>query len=176
MRGSIKRHSSYYLYMLQCADGTYYTGYTNNLESRVKLHNSGNGAKSLKWKGKLPVELVYAKEYRYYKRALKETEHILAKPKHPKFNQRMVHVLSRCDKPRELFSILSQAKFIQAWPGIRSFWQIRVRRSESRDWWQTIYEQLMEEKTRPFPSVKGKLPDFFWFLAVPLKRQGSKRE
>ena len=67
----IKRHSSYHVYMVQCADGTYYTGYTNDVEARVKLHNSGHGAKSLNWKGKLPVELVYAKKYRYYKNAIK---------------------------------------------------------------------------------------------------------
>ena len=71
MRGPVKRHSSYHVYMLRCADGMYYTGYTHNLEARLKLHNSGNGAKSLLWKGKLPVELVYAKEYRYYMNAIK---------------------------------------------------------------------------------------------------------
>jgi len=69
-RVPIKRHRSYRVYMLRCADGTYYAGYTHDLERRLKLHNSGNGAKSLLWKGKLPVELVYAKPYRYYKRAL----------------------------------------------------------------------------------------------------------
>jgi len=40
----------------------------NNIEDRVKLHNKGHGAKYLR--GKLPVKLVYAKEYRYYKNAL----------------------------------------------------------------------------------------------------------
>ncbi|MBI3292666.1 MAG: GIY-YIG nuclease family protein [Elusimicrobia bacterium] len=54
--------------MVQCVDGTYYTGSTNNLEARVKLHNAGNGAKYLRGKG--PVQLVYAKEFRYYKNAL----------------------------------------------------------------------------------------------------------
>ncbi len=57
------------MYIVQCRDGTYYTGYTNNLENRISLHNSGNGAKYLK--NKLPVKLVYAKEYRYYKNALR---------------------------------------------------------------------------------------------------------
>ena len=69
MRQKITRHSSYFVYMLRCADGTYYTGFTHDLEARVTLHNAGHGAKSLKWKGKLPVELVYAKGYKYYKRA-----------------------------------------------------------------------------------------------------------
>ena len=58
----------YYLYMVRCGDGTYYTGSTNNLENRLKRHNAGNGAKYLRGKG--PVNLVYAKAYRYYKRAL----------------------------------------------------------------------------------------------------------
>ncbi len=61
----VARKGQYWVYILQCNDGTYYTGYTNNLKSRVALHNKGNGAKYLK--RKLTVKLVYAKEYRYYK-------------------------------------------------------------------------------------------------------------
>lgn len=64
----IKRKSHYFVYIVQCSNGMFYTGYTNNLESRINLHNKGNGAKYLR--GKLPVKLVYAKEYRYYKNAL----------------------------------------------------------------------------------------------------------
>lgn len=51
-----------------CKNGTYYTGYTSNLENRIKLHNRGDGAKYLK--GKSPVILVYSKEYVYFKNAL----------------------------------------------------------------------------------------------------------
>jgi len=47
----------------------YYTGYTSNVENRIAMHNSGNGAKFLK--SKLPVKLVYAKEYYYYQNALR---------------------------------------------------------------------------------------------------------
>jgi putative endonuclease len=54
--------------MVQCKDGTYYTGHTKDLENRIALHKSGNGAKYLR--GKLPVKLVYTKEYHYYKNAL----------------------------------------------------------------------------------------------------------
>lgn len=53
--------------MVRCANGAYYTGSTNNLEKRIALHNAGRGAKYLR--GKLPVTLVYAREYRYYKTA-----------------------------------------------------------------------------------------------------------
>ena len=66
----MKRHGRFYVYIVQCADGTYYTGYTTDVKARVQLHNAGTGAKSLNWKGKRPVELVYAKAYRYYMRAL----------------------------------------------------------------------------------------------------------
>ena len=69
MQKKFKRAGQYYVYMLECNDGTYYTGYTNNLEKRIKEHNSGLGAKYLR--GKEPVKLVYAKEYRYYKRAVR---------------------------------------------------------------------------------------------------------
>ena len=68
------RKSNYWVYIVKCRDGTYYTGYTNNLENRIKEHNSGNGAKYLR--GKLPVKLVYAKKYRYYKNTLRRERNI----------------------------------------------------------------------------------------------------
>jgi putative endonuclease len=64
----IKRKDLFYVYIVKCSDGSYYTGYTNNLENRIKLHNKGDGSKYLR--GKSPVKLVYAKEYKYYKNAL----------------------------------------------------------------------------------------------------------
>jgi len=64
----MKRSGKFYVYIVECHNGTYYTGSTNSLENRIKLHNKGYGAKYLRGKG--PVELVYAKEYRYYKNAL----------------------------------------------------------------------------------------------------------
>ena len=50
-----------YVYILRCADGSLYTGWTNDLEKRVKTHNAGKGAKYTKTR--LPVELVYFEEY-----------------------------------------------------------------------------------------------------------------
>ena len=47
-----------YTYILQCADGTYYTGWTNNLEKRVEDHNQNRGAKYTR--GRTPVKLVYS--------------------------------------------------------------------------------------------------------------------
>ena len=64
----LKRKGMFYVYIVECVNGHYYSGYTNHLEARVKLHNSGHGAKYLR--GKLPVKLVYAKRYGYFRNAL----------------------------------------------------------------------------------------------------------
>ena len=50
-----------YAYILKCSDDTYYTGWTNDLEKRVKRHNEGKGAKYTRGRG--PVELVYLEEF-----------------------------------------------------------------------------------------------------------------
>ena len=74
MRKSQPRHGRYFVYLVQCVDGTYYSGSTNNLDARIRLHNAGNGAKYLRGRG--PVQLVYAKEYRYYKNVLRAERHL----------------------------------------------------------------------------------------------------
>ncbi len=48
------------VYMLQCGDGSLYTGWTNDIEKRVKTHSSGKGGKYTK--SRLPVSLVYLEE------------------------------------------------------------------------------------------------------------------
>lgn len=53
--------SSHYVYIVECSDGTLYTGYTTDVERRVKEHNSGEGAKYTR--GRAPVHLVYSEEY-----------------------------------------------------------------------------------------------------------------
>lgn len=58
------------MYILKCHDGTFYTGYTPDLEARVKKHNAGKGAKYTR--ARLPVELVWFKEYKYFKKAFLE--------------------------------------------------------------------------------------------------------
>lgn len=50
-----------YVYILCCNDGTLYTGWTNNLERRVKVHSEGKGAKYTR--ARLPVKLVYHEEF-----------------------------------------------------------------------------------------------------------------
>ena len=50
-----------YMYILECADGSYYTGSTTNLISRLAQHQNGEGANHIK--KRLPVKLVYLEEY-----------------------------------------------------------------------------------------------------------------
>lgn len=49
-----------YTYMVQCADGSLYTGWTNRIEKRIEDHNNGKGAKYTK--SRRPVELKYLEE------------------------------------------------------------------------------------------------------------------
>ncbi|MFN4299871.1 MAG: GIY-YIG nuclease family protein [Thermaurantimonas sp.] len=50
-----------YMYILECADGSYYTGSTTNLELRLAQHQAGEGANHTR--KRLPVKLVYFEEY-----------------------------------------------------------------------------------------------------------------
>ena len=49
--------ADHYVYMLRCADESYYTGYTTDPERRLAEHNAGDGAKYTR--GRTPVTLVY---------------------------------------------------------------------------------------------------------------------
>ena len=46
----------FYVYILKCRDGSFYTGYTNDIENRLKLHNEGRASKYTR--SRLPVALV----------------------------------------------------------------------------------------------------------------------
>jgi len=50
-----------WMYILECSDGSYYTGSTNNIEFRLAQHNAGEGANHTK--KRLPVRLVYYEEF-----------------------------------------------------------------------------------------------------------------
>ena len=53
--------TTHWVYVVRCADGTYYTGYTVDVEERVALHNDGDGAKYTR--GRTPVTLVHTESY-----------------------------------------------------------------------------------------------------------------
>lgn len=53
--------SEHFVYVLECADGSFYTGYTTDVERRVAEHDAGEGAKYTR--GRTPVELVHVEAF-----------------------------------------------------------------------------------------------------------------
>ncbi|MEF8840350.1 MAG: GIY-YIG nuclease family protein [Haloarculaceae archaeon] len=51
----------HYVYVLECDDGTFYTGYTTDPERRVREHDAGEGAKYTR--GRTPVELRHVERF-----------------------------------------------------------------------------------------------------------------
>jgi putative endonuclease len=61
--------ASCYCYIVECADGTYYTGWAIDPQHRVSVHNKGRGAKYTRMR--LPVKLVYVEEQPDQRTAMK---------------------------------------------------------------------------------------------------------
>ncbi|KPH71535.1 GIY-YIG nuclease family protein [Oceanobacillus caeni] len=57
------------VYILRCKDNSLYTGYTNNLENRLKAHRDGKGAKYTRGRG--PFQVVYIEKIETKEQALK---------------------------------------------------------------------------------------------------------
>ena len=64
----------HYVYIVECDDGTYYTGYTTGVKRRVQEHNQGEGAKYTR--GRLPVKLKYKENYKSRSAAMKREHEI----------------------------------------------------------------------------------------------------
>jgi putative endonuclease len=71
-----------FCYILECADGTLYTGWTVNIEKRLIQHNKGLGARYTRTR--LPVKVVYIEEQPDKKTALKRERAIKALPRKKK--------------------------------------------------------------------------------------------
>lgn len=52
---------TYYIYIARCADNTLYTGYTNDLKNREKVHNEGVGARYTR--SRLPIRIIYSESF-----------------------------------------------------------------------------------------------------------------
>ncbi|HSU80594.1 MAG TPA: GIY-YIG nuclease family protein [Candidatus Angelobacter sp.] len=53
--------TNHIVYILGCKDGTYYTGYTNNFDKRLKAHEAGKGAKYTRGRG--PFQVLHKESY-----------------------------------------------------------------------------------------------------------------
>ncbi|WP_191566536.1 GIY-YIG nuclease family protein [Metabacillus idriensis] len=65
----METNNEHFFYVLECSDGSYYAGYTNNLENRIQKHNSGKGAKYTR--ARKPVTLIFKKGFESKSEALK---------------------------------------------------------------------------------------------------------
>lgn len=74
--------SRWYVYIVECADKSLYTGITNNLESRVRAHNNGTASKYTRTR--TPVKLVWAIEVEDKRAALMLEHHIKSKTREEK--------------------------------------------------------------------------------------------
>jgi putative endonuclease len=72
----------FYCYILECSDGTFYTGWTNDPERRMAQHNKGKGARYTKTRR--PVKMVYLEEQIDKRTALKREIDIKALPRKKK--------------------------------------------------------------------------------------------
>jgi putative endonuclease len=66
---TVDEGGQHFAYIAECADGTYYTGYAKDIESRAKAHNEGKGSKYTR--GRLPVKIVYSEEFASKSEAMK---------------------------------------------------------------------------------------------------------
>ncbi|GGA70795.1 GIY-YIG nuclease family protein [Ornithinibacillus halotolerans] len=57
------------VYILKCGDGSLYTGYTNDLENRLKMHESGKGAKYTRGRG--PFQVMFVEKFPTKETAMK---------------------------------------------------------------------------------------------------------
>ena len=68
--------ADHWVYVVRCADGTLYTGYTTDVERRVAEHDAGEGAKYTR--GRIPVELVHAEGFASRSAALSREHEVKA--------------------------------------------------------------------------------------------------
>jgi putative endonuclease len=73
---------AYFCYILECSDGTYYTGWTTDPERRVRQHNRGTGARYTR--SRLPVRLVYVEELPDKVSAMKREREVKSLPRQEK--------------------------------------------------------------------------------------------
>lgn len=60
--------NEHFFYVLECGDGSYYAGYTNDLEKRLRVHNEGKGAKYTR--ARLPVRYIHQEAYETKREAM----------------------------------------------------------------------------------------------------------
>lgn len=86
---------NWFVYILECVDGTLYTGITDNVEKRLAVHNAGNGARYTK--GRTPVVLRFVEGVRGRGEAQKREAEI------KKIGREIKKMLCKTRPPKSLF-------------------------------------------------------------------------
>ncbi len=81
--------SKHYAYIVACADGTFYCGYSPNPEARVAVHNTGKGAKYTR--ARRPVKLVYTECFSTKEEAMSREWHL------KKLSHKEKAILAQCE-------------------------------------------------------------------------------
>jgi len=77
-----KSNNLHYIYVVECSDGSLYTGYTTDVERRLEEHNAGQGAKYTR--GRLPVKLRHQESFKNRSLAQKREYEIKQLPRSKK--------------------------------------------------------------------------------------------
>nr|WP_289038601.1 GIY-YIG nuclease family protein [uncultured Allobacillus sp.] len=70
----MKNDGEFFVYMLRCRDGSLYTGYTVDMQNRLKLHQAGKASKYTRSRG--PIELVYLEQLATKSEAMKKEANV----------------------------------------------------------------------------------------------------
>lgn len=106
--------------------------------------------------------------------SLKEVKRVLSNPWHPMFLARATSLLSRCDKPKEAFTVITKKIFLNSWPKINRYWAQTRQNPDFRTWWQTIYEQLSPIKQKPIRKNLGKPPRILLKIGSLIRQERLK--
>ena len=109
------------------------------------------------------------------KTALKETADILKNPEHDRFQSRAIRILSRCQDPKELFSIIPKENFVKTWPKLRKYWVKIDKGSDFIDWWQTIYEEILKAQGKT-KKVTGGPSSLFKGIGIKIREARIGKE
>lgn len=107
-------------------------------------------------------------------KALLEASEALRDINHPRFAYYAVILFSRCDEPKEALCFISKDYFISGWPRIKSYWRRLKENSEFRDWWQAIYESMLEEKNGKPSAHKEKSSSYFKSIGTKIRESRIK--
>ena len=107
-------------------------------------------------------------------KAIKEVKNIIRNPEHPMFVPRFFTLLSRCDNPKEVFSLITKEQFVEVWPKVRRYWIKMARADDFRFWWETVYEQLLEDRKR-YRHPRGESMRIFKEIGVKIRDARIKK-